>query len=99
MFRLLAPQFVNNDYITAEITYSSVHTFRRYWLGQELLCAVGICEFHLKRSSTAAVSTACVHWVSHETTKCSVSTAMAAAVAGEDTVTATVPVRREVVLC
>ena len=32
-------------------------------------------------------------------TKYTVSPAMAAAVAGEDTVMATVPVRREVVLC
>ena len=54
----LALHFVNNDYVTAEIIYSSVHTFRRYWLGQELLCAVGICELHLKYSGTAAVSLA-----------------------------------------
>ena len=54
----LAAHFINNDYITAEIIYSSVHTFRRYWLGQELPCAVGICELHLKSSGITAVSLA-----------------------------------------
>ena len=33
----LAPRLVNNDYVTAEITYSTAHA------QQGLLCAVGIC--------------------------------------------------------
>ena len=54
----LAAHFINNDYIRAEIIYSGVHTFRRYWLGQELPRAEGICELPLKSSGITAVSLA-----------------------------------------
>jgi len=43
----LAPRFVNN-YITAEILYSTV-CIMRYLLGHGLLCAVGMYELHPKK--------------------------------------------------
>ena len=43
----LAPQFVTNDHVTAEVIYSTVHACHKV-LGCGLLCAVNMCELHLE---------------------------------------------------
>ena len=44
----LEPHFVNNDYVTMEIIYSTVHAHHGVPFAHELLCSVGICELHLE---------------------------------------------------
>ena len=39
-------RFVNNGFVTAESTFSTVHARDRYLLGHGLLCEVGIHELH-----------------------------------------------------
>ena len=46
----LAPCFVNNDYVTAEIIYSTVHAGHEVLACSSLLCAVRICELHPRSS-------------------------------------------------
>ena len=45
----LAPRFVNDDDVTAEIIYSTVHARHEVLLGHGL-CAIWIYEFHLESS-------------------------------------------------
>ena len=62
---------------------------RRYLLGHELLCAIGIYGLLLESNSITAVSLlchSCVRWVSHERRDYSVSTATDAASAGTEVV-------------
>ena len=59
-------------YVTAELLYNTAHALRRYGLGKELLCAVGICGLH---PNTPALLLSCsgrVHFVSQrgENTAC-----------------------------
>ena len=51
----LTPHFVNNDYVTAEIIYSTAHAHHEVLDWSQAICAVGICELHLKYRGTAAV--------------------------------------------
>ena len=54
----LAPPFVNNHCVTAEIIYSTVHVrVRRHSL--QLLCAVRIWELHLESGGITAASQLC----------------------------------------
>ena len=68
----LAPHFVNNDCVTAEIICSTAHA-----LGHELLRAEGMCELHLERGRVTAPQ-GCVCWVSRERSGYSESAARAA---------------------
>ena len=52
----LKPRFVNNDYVTMEIIYSTVHTHHAVPLAHKLLCSVGICELHLERGGITVAS-------------------------------------------
>ena len=62
----------------------------KYSLGQELLCAVGICEPHLESGSVT---------VSHQKREYSESTSMAAVSARREYCYGRCAIRREVVLC
>ena len=42
VFRLSHPRFVNNDYVTAEIIYSTAYVHHKVLLGHRLLCVVPI---------------------------------------------------------
>ena len=52
----LEPRFVNNDYVTMEIIYSTVRAHHGVPLAHELLCSVGICELHLESSDITVAS-------------------------------------------
>ena len=51
----LAPHFVNNDYVTAEITHSTARA-RQEALDHGMLCAVQIRELHLRSGGIAAAA-------------------------------------------
>lgn len=52
----LAPHFANNDYVTALITWSAVHSHHQVLLACGLLCVIQICELHLESSGITAAS-------------------------------------------
>lgn len=74
----LAPQFINNDHVTAEPVCSTAHVPQEVLLGPELLLRCTH-KLHLKRHLLLHGS--CVRWVSHERREYSVSTVKAAATA------------------
>ena len=43
----LTPRFVNKDYVTAEITYSTAQAHHEVLAWLQVLCVVWICELHL----------------------------------------------------
>ena len=77
----LTPHFVNNDYVTAEIIYSTAYAchevlaWSRTTLWYTHVWAVPRKQWHLWPCH------GCVPWVSQERRECSVSVAMAAAAA------------------
>lgn len=82
----LAPHFVNNDYITAEITCSTVcmHTTRTL-LVTNYFCR-GMSTPPKKAEASTAASHSCVCWASYERREYSVPTAMATTPTRENTV-------------
>ena len=44
----LAPRFVNNDYVTAEITYSTAHALHEVLTWSQVVWGSQICELHLE---------------------------------------------------
>ena len=56
----LTPHFVNNDYVTAEIIYSTAHAHHEVLDWSQAICAVGICELHLESGSITAMSRLCL---------------------------------------
>ena len=56
----LASRFVNNDYVTAEIIYSTAHAHHEVLDWSQAICAVGICELHLESGSITAMSRLCL---------------------------------------
>ena len=73
----LTPSFVNNDCVTAEITYSTAHALH------EVLTLVTGGVWHSDMCAPPRkhllLPHGCVRWVSHQRRKYRVSTAMAAA--------------------
>ena len=40
VFRLSHPHFVNNDYITVEIIYSTMHAYHEVYVTAEITCSI-----------------------------------------------------------
>lgn len=56
----LAPRLINNGYVTAKITYNTVHAHHEVpaW-SQDILCCTNIYGIHLKSGSVAFESRVC----------------------------------------
>ena len=44
----LTPSFVNNDHVTAEITYSTAHALHEVLTWSQVVCGTQICKLHLE---------------------------------------------------
>ena len=60
----LAPHFVNNDYVTAEIAYSTACAQHKYLLRHGLLCAILLYEYSFTMKALAAAALG-LHWSSN----------------------------------
>ena len=75
----LAPPFVNNDYVTAEIICSTAHACQEVLTRSEPLCVAGIDELHLESGGTLLLPHGCVCGISQERREYSKYTVMTAA--------------------
>ena len=55
----LAPCFINYDYVTAEITYSTVHAHHAVFAGSQALCSTQSMSFVMKALAPATLG---LHW-------------------------------------
>ena len=79
MSRLSDPTFVNNDYVTAEIIYSTVHAHHEVFTWSWVICVWYVYMSSTKKKVVALLlHHGCVLWVSHERRKYSMSTVMVA---------------------